>query len=167
MKNKLNFVFLCWLFAGCTHMRPIEQVSTPLTIKEARLPSIDSIRLQVNNVASTKGKFKSNLESLRERVSDALTSKGILISEKSQNSLELDVSRFMIVGDGLVFCQSVVELTARPLIRGKKLNPKRFSASRNGYFCAFGNSNEKMKESTKEALEQILSELLTWLANAS
>lgn len=162
MKKSVCFMILCLLLVGCTHMRPIERVSTPLKITQTDVPSIDSVRLEINFLHPQKDKSKTDVDSLRLSIEEAFRSKGIIPKSDSSNHLVLDVNHFMIVGDGLVFCQSVVEITARAKIANKTLKPERFSASKNGYFCAFGNSTDKMKDATKEALEEVLNKLMKW-----
>jgi hypothetical protein len=162
MKISVCLLILCLLLVGCTHMRPIERVSTPLKIIQADVPLIDSIRLEINFLNPQKDKSKTDVESLRLSIEEAFRTNGIIPKFDSPNLLTLDVNRFMIVGDGLVFCKSVVEITARAKIAEKALKPERFIASKNGYFCAFGNSTDKMKDATKEALEEVLNNLMKW-----
>lgn len=149
MKKVLIYLLLCLFVVGCTYMRPIEKVSTPLKIVDNSSPSIDSFRFQLNILTPGKTGETIDVNSLRQRITEAFALKGITLKNDSPNYLDLDVNRFMIVGSGLIYCQSVVEMTTRAKVRGKVLKPKNFSASRNGHFCMFGNTTEKMKEQTK------------------
>jgi uncharacterized lipoprotein YajG len=166
MKKELKIVLLLILLVSCTHIKSIEGIPAPLSLREQDVSGINSIRLKVRDSTPKNGELKISLEILDQRFVEAFTRRGILLSSSSPNNLELAINRFMIIGDGLFFCQSIIDITATSTIKGRRPKSMRFTASMNGYFCIFGNSSEKMKKPTKEALEQVLNSILKWLVNS-
>lgn len=160
--NRILLIMVTILFfSGCTHVSAIKYVNTPLELNEA-IDGVKDINLEINNLTEPLYRDKIDVESLKNKVVEALEKRDVLLSDKSNNLLELDMNKFMIWGSGFVFCHSNIDFVARVKINDIK-KVKRFIVSKTGYFCVFGDKTKKMEQATKEALEEVLNAMSKWI----
>ena len=159
----MKLLLILFLLASCTHVRQVKNIPDPLTVAGPDISKISPINIKINYDSTYDGRSEIDTNNFDQRITEALASKGLVRDKKSSDFLEIDINRFTVFGQGLVFCQSLIELTARAKIAGKELKPTRFSNSQNGYFCAFDTTDSKMRQPSKEALEKVLSDLAQWL----
>jgi hypothetical protein len=160
----VGLISILFVTMSCSHVSPIREAPLIHDIEAFKPSGIGKLKVEVHLRNPGNEKLENLAESIKLAFEDKLKRVGGNIDENSPKLINLNVTRFNIFGDGLILCQSHFDINARLLIDNKEVASKNFSASGQGYFCSFGDSNKRMKKANEAAFTKIVHNILNWVA---